>query len=308
MVPATSMPRAGAGRGPSRQFAEMTTCQPLRRPEPGPWRPGAFAAVLVVTQPENRMTQNGNRVKLAGDSEQIRGRAIIVQRHVLAFTHGTGSYEGTVAVMEPVTIVIADDHTLFRQGTRTLLHTDPNLKVVGEGGTGDEVLELVQRHRPNIVLMDVEMPGPGPKSLIPRVVKISPDSAVIILTMHVGSGIVRELIECGAAAYLMKSITREELISAVRSVNGGPGNIILSVPRDTIKSFEQHERSALLSGRELEVLGLVSRALSNAQIAKRLHLSEGTVKRHLTNIYGKLGAVSRVDAINKAASAGMIAN
>jgi DNA-binding NarL/FixJ family response regulator len=115
------------------------------------------------------------------------------------------------------------------------------------------------------------------------------------------------LIECGAAAYLMKSITREELISTVRSVNGSPGNIILSVPRETIESFEQQERSGLLSGRELEVLGLVSRAMSNAQIATRLHLSEGTVKRHLTNIYGKLGAVSRVDAINKAVAARMIA-
>jgi DNA-binding NarL/FixJ family response regulator len=209
--------------------------------------------------------------------------------------------------MEPVTIVIVDDHTLFRQGTRALLHTDPDLKVVGEGETGDEVLELVQRHRPKIVLMDVEMPGLGPKATIPRVAKICPESAIIILTMHVASLIVRELIECGAAAYLMKTITREELISTVRSVNGGPGNIILSVPRETIKSFEQQERNALLSERELEVLVLVSRAMSNAQIATRLHLSEGTVKRHLTNIYGKLGAVSRVDAIKKAAAAEMIA-
>jgi DNA-binding NarL/FixJ family response regulator len=208
--------------------------------------------------------------------------------------------------MEPVTIVIVDDHTLFRQGTRALLHTDPDLKVVGEGGT-DEVLELVQRHRPRIVLMDVEMPRLGSKATIPQVAKISPESAVIILTMHVASAMVRELIECGAAAYLMKTITREELISAIRSVNGRPGNIILSVPRETIKSFEQQERSTLLSKRELEVLGLVSTALSNAQIATRLHLSEGTVKRHLTSIYRKLGAVSRVDAIKKAAAAQMIA-
>lgn len=209
--------------------------------------------------------------------------------------------------MEPVTIVIADDHTLFRQGTRALLHTDPDFKVVGEGETADEMLELVQRHRPKIVLMDVEMPGLAPKAAIPRVAKISPGSAVIILTMHVASVIVRELIECGAAAYLMKTITREELISAVRAVNGNLGNIILSVPRESIQSFEQGEWGALLSQRELEVLGLVSKAMSNAQIATRLHLSEGTVKRHLTNVYGKLGAVSRVDAIKKAAAAKMIA-
>ena len=208
--------------------------------------------------------------------------------------------------MEPVTIVLVDDHTLFRQGTRALLHTDPDLKVVGEGESGDEVLQLVQRHRPKIVLMDVQMPGLRPEVTIPRVARLSPESAVIILTMHVASPIVRELIECGAAAYLMKTITREELISAIHAVNGGSGNITLSVPRETIKAFEQRERSALLSKRELEVLGLVSSALSNAQIATRLHLSEGTVKRHLTNIYGKLGAVSRVDAIKKAAAAEMI--
>jgi DNA-binding NarL/FixJ family response regulator len=209
--------------------------------------------------------------------------------------------------MEPVTIVLVDDHTLFRQGTRALLHTDPDLEVVGEGESGDEVLELVQRHRPKIVLMDVQMSGLRPEVAIPRVTRLSPESAVIILTMHVGSPVVRELIECGAAAYLMKTITREELISAIHAVNGGSGNITLSVPRETIKAFEQRERSALLSERELEVLGLVSSAMSNAQIATRLHLSEGTVKRHLTNIYGKLGAVSRVDAIKKAAAAEMIA-
>jgi DNA-binding NarL/FixJ family response regulator len=151
------------------------------------------------------------------------------------------------------------------------------------------------------------MPGPGAKTVIGRITASYPDTAVIILTMHNSPAIVRELLESGAAAYLVKTIARDELISAVRSVSRSRENVILSVPRKTIQSLErQQEQHTLLSERELEVLRLVATAMSNAQIAARLYISEGTVKRHLTSIYSKLGAVSRVDAINKAERAHLI--
>lgn len=208
---------------------------------------------------------------------------------------------------DQVTIAIADDHTLFRQGLRELLSNDPAFTVVGEGETGDEALELVRKHRPEVLLLDVEMPGPGAKAVIEQVAESCPGTAVVILTMHNSPAIVRGLLESGAAAYLMKTIARDELISAVRSVSRSRANVILSVPRTTLQSLErQQEQHTLLSERELEVLRLVAKAMSNAQIAARLFISEGTVKRHLTSTYAKLGAVSRVDAIKKAERAHLL--
>ncbi|MEV4053544.1 response regulator transcription factor [Amycolatopsis sp. NPDC049688] len=206
-----------------------------------------------------------------------------------------------------VTIVVADDHTLFRQGLRELLSTDPGFEVIGEAAHGEEAIALVQRHRPAILLLDVEMPGPGAKAVIERVRRTCPDTAVVILTMHDAPALVRDLLDRGAAAYLVKNIARDELIAAIRSVSRSKDNVLLSIPRATMESLErQQEQRTLLSQRELEVLRLVATAMSNAQIASRLFISEGTVKRHLTNIYGKLGAVSRVDAIKKAVKARLI--
>jgi DNA-binding NarL/FixJ family response regulator len=213
----------------------------------------------------------------------------------------------TVAGEPKVTIIVADDHTLFRQGLCELLTTDPEFSVTGEAADGDEAVMLVQRHRPNILLLDVEMPGPGAKAVIERAGRISPDTAVVILTMHDAPAVVRDLLDSGAAAYLVKSIARDELITAIRSVSRSKDNVLLSIPRATMESLERRqEQRTLLSERELEVLRLVAAAMSNAQVASRLFISEGTVKRHLTNIYGKLGAASRVDAINKAVQAGFI--
>jgi DNA-binding NarL/FixJ family response regulator len=207
----------------------------------------------------------------------------------------------------PVTIALVDDHTLFRQGLRELLCTDPELAVVGEGRTGDDAVALVRRYRPDVLLLDVKMPGLDAKSVIGELRRSQPRTAIIVLTMHDAPTIVRELLDCGAAAYLVKTIAREELIAAVRSVARSAENVLLSVPRTTMESLDRTaEQPPLLSARELEVIALVARAMSNAQVATRLFISEGTVKRHLTNIYAKLGAVSRVDAIQKAVRSGLI--
>ncbi|GLZ35198.1 DNA-binding response regulator [Lentzea sp. NBRC 105346] len=206
-----------------------------------------------------------------------------------------------------VRIVLADDHTLFREGLRELLSTDPDFEVVGEGSSGDEAIELVDRHHPDVVLLDVEMPGPGAKAVIQRLRESHPDINVIILTMHDSAGVVRDLLQTGAAAYLVKNIAREQLVAAVRSVSRNRENVVLSIPRETMDALEPPDvRESPLSARELDVLRLVAKAMSNAQIASALFISEGTVKRHLTNIYAKLDAVSRVDAIKKAAAANLI--
>ena len=205
-----------------------------------------------------------------------------------------------------ISVVLVDDHTLFREGLAELLASDTIFHVVAQGSNGADALALVTEHRPDVVLIDVEMPGPGARATVSRLRQEHPDTQVIVLTMHDRPELIRELLDQGAAAYLVKTIARQELIAALRSVVNSRGNILLSVSRSTINQLDKPSPSKVLSARELEVLRLASQALSNAQIGRQLAITEGTVKRHLTNIYAKLGAVSRVDAIRKATAARLI--
>jgi DNA-binding NarL/FixJ family response regulator len=209
----------------------------------------------------------------------------------------------------PVRVVLADDHTLFRDGLRELLETDDGCTVVGEASTSDEALTLVANLRPDVLVLDVEMPGPGAPAVVEKLHRSFPRTRVIVLTMHESPAIVHDLLERGAHAFLVKSIAGEELIAAVRSVNRGRDNVLLSVSRETIGQLESPRDApgeSPLSARELDVLRLVAQAYSNGQIATRLGITEGTVKRHLTNVYAKLDAVSRIDAIRKAVAAKLL--
>jgi DNA-binding NarL/FixJ family response regulator len=203
-----------------------------------------------------------------------------------------------------ITVALVDDHTLMRHGVREMLITDPEMLVVAEGSTGDEALQIMIHHQPDVLLLDIEMPGPGAAAVIRKVASISPRTRVIVLTMHDDPDMVYELLDCGAAAYLLKTILRDELIAAVRStVRSSSSNVLLSVSRQTVERLDRQrprDSGPSLTERELEVLRLIAEAMSNAQIATRLLISQSTVKRHATNIFAKLGAVSRVDAIRKA--------
>jgi DNA-binding NarL/FixJ family response regulator len=204
-------------------------------------------------------------------------------------------------------VIVVDDHTLFRQGIRELLTTDPDFSVVAEGASGPEAVQLATRHRPDVLLLDVEMPGQGAKVTIKQLRRAAPETRIVVLTMHDDPALVHELLESGASAYLVKAIGRDELIAAVRSVSRTQSHVLLSVSRETIEGLDkQRGEGNTLSARELDVLRLLAEAMSNAQIANRLFIAEGTVKRHLTNIYAKLGAVSRLDAIRKATAAGLL--
>jgi DNA-binding NarL/FixJ family response regulator len=207
---------------------------------------------------------------------------------------------------EAISVVLVDDHTLFREGVAELLTSEETLHVVAQGSDGVEALALVTEHRPDVVLVDVEMPGPGARATVSRLRQEHPNTRVIVLTMHDKPELIRELLDQGASAFLVKTITCLELIAAVRSVATSQGNVLLSVSRSTVNQLDNSSPSTALSTRELEVLRLAALAMSNAQIGKRLFITEGTVKRHLTNIYTKLGATSRVDAIRKATAARLI--
>ncbi|WP_249714104.1 response regulator transcription factor [Rhizomonospora bruguierae] len=210
-----------------------------------------------------------------------------------------------------IRVALADDHNLFRAGVREMLSTDPGFKVVGEAENGNEVLALVLARQPDVLLLDVEMPGPGAAAVIRKVRESSPRTQVVVLTMHDDADIVRELLRCGAAAYLTKTTLRDEFFAAIRSVARSTTTVLLSVSRQTVEALDRLRvpgRRDPLTRREQAVLRLVSLALSNAQIATRLHITEATVKRHLTNIYAKLEAVSRVDALRKASAANLLDN
>jgi DNA-binding NarL/FixJ family response regulator len=203
------------------------------------------------------------------------------------------------------TIAIVDDHALFREGLREILEGQEGLVVVGEAGTSSAALELVAKTRPDIVLLDVEIPGEAAWNTVSCVRAISPSTRVIILSMYDGPQLLRQLVAAGIRGYLLKTVHWQELVAAIRSVHDEPGRIILAVSHESLAQMESMP-AEVLTGKEKEVLELVAQALSNRQIASRLNATEATVKRHLRNIFVKLGAASRIDAVNRAIDASLI--
>jgi DNA-binding NarL/FixJ family response regulator len=202
-----------------------------------------------------------------------------------------------------IRVLLADDHAMFRQGIREMLSTDEEIEVVGEAENGLEAVALAEELGPDVVLLDVEMPVMGAKQAMERMLGNPPPPRVVIVTMYDNPRLVRELIGLGAVAYLVKSATMEELHAAVHTAANSPTGpdrdvVIVASP----KVFRDPAEGNGLSERELEVLLMVARGMSNQQIAVALHISEATVKRHLANIYPKIGVSSRGEAVRKALS------
>jgi DNA-binding NarL/FixJ family response regulator len=198
------------------------------------------------------------------------------------------------------TILIVDDHALVREGLREILETQQDMHVVGEAADSDTTVTLAAEQQPDIVLLDVEIPGSEVTATVAQIRDRSPGSRVIILSMYEGPQLVQALIDAGIRGYLLKSIHWQELVVAIRAVRADNNRIVLGVSKESLRVVQQGPAPGNLSARELEVLNLAAQALSNSQIAARLHLTEATVKRHLRNVFVKLGAVSRLDAVNKA--------
>jgi DNA-binding NarL/FixJ family response regulator len=206
---------------------------------------------------------------------------------------------------DQITVLIVDDHALLREGLREILESQDDLSVVGEAGDSASAVKLAAEKRPNVILLDVEIPGEDVTTTLSRIRSLTPDSKVIILSMYDGPQLLRSLLVAGVRGYLLKSVHRQELVAAIRSAHTDQDRIVLAVSRESLAQA-QEPTTDVLSTREREVLELTAQAMSNTQIASRLNLTEATVKRHLRNIFVKLGAVSRIDAVNKAAAASLI--
>jgi DNA-binding NarL/FixJ family response regulator len=224
-----------------------------------------------------------------GSTEEVRG----------------GNEIGSGLPHEKISIVLVDDHTLFRDGLQAILSVEHDFEVVGQAGDAQEGIVVVGEHRPDVLLLDVEMPRHQMQYTVPRFLRVSPRTRIVVLTTYDDPQLANQLICLGARAYLVKSATRAELVSVIRAVCGDEQRAVVSMSR---RGFGQRDDPHVppLTRRQTEILSLAAQALSNAQIADRLYIAESTVKRHLTRIYAQLGAVSRVDAINKARAAVLI--
>nr|WP_221473323.1 response regulator transcription factor [Planomonospora venezuelensis] len=200
---------------------------------------------------------------------------------------------------------MVDDHALFREGLREILECDGGIRIVGEAGDSETAVAVVTKTRPDVVLLDVEIPGDEVTETVANIRKLSPDTRIIILSMYDGPQLLTRLLSAGIRGYLLKSVHRHELIAAVHSVHEDASRVVLAVSRHSLARVESPS-TGMLSEKELEVLQLAAQALSNVQIARRLGLAEATVKRHMRNIFVKLNAVSRIDAVNKALATALI--
>ncbi|WP_440104284.1 response regulator [Streptosporangium sp. H16] len=213
-----------------------------------------------------------------------------------------------------IRVVIADDQALVRGGFRMILEARADLEVVGEAGDGGEAAILVERLRPDVVLMDVRMPGVDGLEATRRIVASGSQARVIVLTTYDVDESVFAALRAGASAFLLKDVRPAELVEAIRVVARGDALLAPSVTRRLLDRFVtvlpgpggSPPDLGPLTGREVEVLRLVAHALSNAEIAERLVLTEATVKTHVSSVLRKLGLRDRVQAVVLAYDVGLV--
>jgi len=206
----------------------------------------------------------------------------------------------------PFRILIADDHGLMRAGLRALLNDETDCEIVGEASNSDEALRTALELKPDVVLMDLSMPGVGGIEVTRRLHEMLPEVRVLILTVHEDSTLLREAVKAGAAGYIVKRAVESELLSAIDAVRRGELYVHPSLTRSLLEDASPwlpHRRGDddSLTLRETNVAGLLARGYTNRQIADELNLSIRTVESHRANIMGKLGLSGRAELVRWAA-------
>jgi DNA-binding NarL/FixJ family response regulator len=213
--------------------------------------------------------------------------------------------------VEPVRVLIVDDHASFRSGLRALLGTAGDLAVVGEAGDGREAVAAAHALHPDVILMDVTMPGVDGIEATRRIVDAAPHVAILVLTMGADDESVFAAVRAGARGYVLKGAQRTELLRAIRSVAAGEAIFGPGIARRLVDYFSRPAPSAAtepfpqLTEREREVLDLIAAGRSNAEITSQLVLSPKTVRNHVSNVFAKLDVRDRAEAIVRARQAGL---
>lgn len=202
-----------------------------------------------------------------------------------------------------ITVLLVDDHSLVRRGFRRMLEDESDMEVVGEAGTGEDSIKLAKQFHPQVVVMDCALPGMNGLQATRQIVEDSPDTAVLMLSMHTESTWVRQAIEAGAKGYVLKNAMDLELGAAIRKIAAGE---TVFDPKVEQRSVLKGERSAALTPRELEVLQMIVDGKSNKEIAVVLELSANTVAVHRANIMNSLGIHKTAELVVYAIRAGLV--
>jgi DNA-binding NarL/FixJ family response regulator len=215
--------------------------------------------------------------------------------------------------MEAIRVLIADDHLFYREGVRALLAASPDIAVVGEASTGDEAVARAVELAPDVVLMDLKMPGVNGIAATRQILAVQPQIAILVITMFDDDESVFAVMRAGARGYLLKDADQDELIRAIKGMRHGEAIFGPAIAQRMMQYFSGLPRDAggranpfpELTEREREILALIAQGHPNQVIAQRLVLSVKTVQNHVSNIFGKLQVVSRAEAIVRARDAGI---
>jgi NarL family two-component system response regulator LiaR len=206
--------------------------------------------------------------------------------------------------MDKIKVLLAEDHAIVRDGTHQLVEREPDMEVVGEASDGEEAVELATRLQPDVIIMDIAMPKLNGIEATEKIKALYPAVAVLILTAYDNDQYIRALLKAGAAGYLLKNVRGQELIGAIRAVHAGESVLHPAVARKVIDYLmfptpeaPETKITEPLTEREMEVLKLAAKGISNKDIAQQLFLSPRTIQAHLGNIFSKLDVGSRTEAV-----------
>jgi DNA-binding NarL/FixJ family response regulator len=218
---------------------------------------------------------------------------------------------GGEAASDPVCVLIADDHPLFRDGLRALLASAPGVELVGEATTGEEAVSLAAELQPDVVVMDVQMPGIGGIEATRRIIRDGPHIRILVVTMFEDDGTVFQAMRAGARGYVLKGANYAEMLRAIRAVGTGEAIFSPKIAVRLMDYFASIRPTTLpqafpeLSDREREILDLIAQGHKNTDIARLLFLSPKTVRNHVSNVLHKLQVTDRTEAIIRAREAGL---
>lgn len=207
--------------------------------------------------------------------------------------------------MKPIRVLLVDDHPVVRAGIEGILNSQPDIEVVGEASDGIEAICLNQTLQPDVILMDLQMPKMDGVTAIKAITEQANPPHILVLTTYDTDADIVRAIQAGATGYLLKDTPREDFFTAVRQVAQG-ASVLTPAVASRLMAHMRAPAEEQLSGREIEVLTLVSQGHSNKDIAKQLHISTATVKTHLIHIYGKLGVSDRTAAVTTALEKGIL--